>query len=105
MGETHKHAEAIKHVTKQWANEEIKKKILNEGKWKWKHNGMRPLGCNKTSSKRGIYSDAGFPHEIRKVSNNITLHLKELEKVQSELKKGNRDYNGNKRQKQQKTIW
>ena len=35
---------------------------------------------SKSSSKREVYSDASIPQERRKISNNLTLHLKELEK-------------------------
>ena len=38
------------------------------------------MGCSKSSSKREVYSDTGLPQETRKTSNNLTLHLKELEK-------------------------
>ena len=38
------------------------------------------MGCSKSSSKRGIYSDAILPQETRKVSNSGTLYLKQLDK-------------------------
>ena len=38
------------------------------------------MGCSKSSSKREVYSNTILPQETRKISNNLTLHLKELEK-------------------------
>ena len=37
------------------------------------------MGCSKSSSKRDVYSNTSLPQEIRKI-NNLTLHLKQLEK-------------------------
>ena len=38
------------------------------------------MGCSKSNSKREVYSNTILPQEIRKISNNLTLHVKELEK-------------------------
>ena len=38
------------------------------------------MGCSKSSSKREVYSYTSLPQETRKISNNLSLHLKELEK-------------------------
>ena len=39
------------------------------------------MGCTKSSSKREVYSNTSLPQETRKSQiNNLTLHLKELEK-------------------------
>ena len=38
------------------------------------------MGCSKSSSKREGYSYTSLSKETRKISNNLTLHLKELEK-------------------------
>ena len=38
------------------------------------------MGHNKNRSKREAYSDKDLPQETRKISNNLTYHLKELEK-------------------------
>ena len=39
------------------------------------------MGCNKRGIKRKVYSNnTGLPQETRKISNNLNLHLKELEK-------------------------
>ena len=40
------------------------------------------MGCSKISSKREVYSSTILPQETRKISNNLTLHLKQLEKVE-----------------------
>ena len=40
---------------------------------------QKSMGHSKCSSKREVYSDTGLPQETRKISNNINLHLKELE--------------------------
>ena len=38
------------------------------------------MGCSKSSSKREVYSNTSLPQKTRKISNNLSLHLKELEK-------------------------
>ena len=38
------------------------------------------MGPSKSSSKREFYSDINLPQETGKISNNLNLHLKELEK-------------------------
>ena len=38
------------------------------------------MGCSESSSKREVYSNTILPQETRKISNNVTLHLKPLEK-------------------------
>ena len=39
------------------------------------------MGCRKSSTKRGVYSNTGLPQETKKSQiNNLPLHLKELEK-------------------------
>ena len=38
------------------------------------------MGRSKSSSKREVYSNIILPQETRKVTNNLTLHLKQLEK-------------------------
>ena len=38
------------------------------------------MGCSKSSSKREVYSSTSLPKERRKKVNNLTLHLKKLEK-------------------------
>ena len=40
---------------------------------------IQNLGCSKSSSRREVYSNISLPQETRKISNDLTLHLKELE--------------------------
>ena len=42
------------------------------------------MECNKSISKQEVYSDTGLPQETRKISNNLTYHLKELEKEKAQ---------------------
>lgn len=44
------------------------------------------MGCSKSGSKREVYSNTGLPQEPRKISNNLTYHLKELGKEQTKSK-------------------
>ena len=34
-----------------------------------KHDNLKPMGCSKSSSKRGVYSNTILPQERRKTSN------------------------------------
>ena len=61
------------------------------------------MRCSKSSSKREVYSDTGLPQERKKTQmNNLTYHLKELEKEEvnkapNQQKEGNnKDQKGNK---------
>ena len=36
------------------------------------------MGCNRSSSKREVYSHTSLTQETRSQINNLTLHLKEL---------------------------
>jgi len=38
------------------------------------------LGYSKSGSKGEVYSNTYLPQKARRISNNLTLHLKELEK-------------------------
>ena len=38
------------------------------------------MGHSESSSKREDYSGTSLPQEARKISNNLSLHLKQLEK-------------------------
>ena len=64
-----------------------------------KYNIPKFMGCSKSSSKRKIHSDTCLPQET-KISNNLTLHFKELEKEQMKPKVSRRkeitDQGGNK---------
>ena len=49
------------------------------------------MGCSKSSSKREFYSNSILPQETRKTSNNnLTLHLKQLEKEEQKNPKVSR---------------
>ena len=38
------------------------------------------MGCSKSGSKRGIYIKKRLSQEVRKISNNLTSHIKKLDK-------------------------
>ena len=38
------------------------------------------MGCSKSSSKREVGNNTSLSQEIRKILNNLTYHLKDLEK-------------------------
>ena len=42
---------------------------VHENKWIWKHNGPKYLGCNKSCSKKKVYSNTGLLQEARKIWN------------------------------------
>lgn len=44
------------------------------------YNFPKSTECEKCSSKTEVDVDTGFPYKTRKVSNNETYHLKELER-------------------------
>ena len=48
------------------------------------------MGCRKNSSKTEVYSNTSLPQETRKISNNLTLHLKQLEKEEQKMHKVSR---------------
>ena len=48
------------------------------------------MGHSKSSSKREVYSNTSLPQETRKISNNLTLCLKQLEKEEQTKPKVNR---------------
>ena len=49
------------------------------------------MECNKSSSKREVYSSTVLPQETRNISiNNLTLHLKQLEKEEQKTPKVSR---------------
>ena len=47
------------------------------------------MGCSKSSSKREVYSNTVLPQETSLI-NNLTLHLKQLEKEEPKKPKGSR---------------
>ena len=46
----------------------------------------KPMGCTKSSPKKEVSSKLILPQEKRKISNNLTLQLKQLEKEQTKPK-------------------
>ena len=58
-------------LNNQEITEEIKEEIkkIRRDKWQWKHDGPKPMGCSKSSSKREVYSYTSLPQERRKISN------------------------------------
>ena len=51
------------HLRNQRLNE---KKKTPRNKWKW--NRIKPIGLNKSSSKKEVYSDKNLSQKARKVS-------------------------------------
>ena len=45
------------------------------------------MGRSKSSSKREVYSNTVLPQETRNISNNLTLHLNQLEKEEQKTPK------------------
>ena len=79
---------AKQHATKQassdqWVTEEIEKYLeTNE-------NGNsipKSMGNSKGRYKKKVYSDTDLHQETRKVSNNLTLYLQELDKEEQSPK-------------------
>ena len=48
------------------------------------------MGCSKSSSKREVYRNTVSPPKTRKISNNLTLHLKQREKEEQRKPKVSR---------------
>ena len=44
------------------------------------NENTNPVGHYKSSAKRKVHSNTGIPQETRSQINNLTLHLKQLEK-------------------------
>ena len=57
-----------------------------------------PMEFSKSSSKREVHRDASLPQEIRKISNNLTLQLKEREKRRTKSVEG-KNHKGQRRNK------
>ena len=64
--------EIKQHVSKwptgHWGNQKENQRI-SRNKWQWKHDNSKPMGCNKSSSKREVYSNTILTQETRKTSN------------------------------------
>ena len=85
--------EAEQHTAEQPTNHRRNQKTnqnMHRNEWKWKHNNRKPVGQCKNSAKGKVHSNTGIPQETRKKSqiNNLTLHLKQLEKEKNEESQG-----------------
>ena len=56
-------------LNNQQVTEEIKREINSRNKWQWKHDNSKPMGCNKSSSKKEVYSNTILLQEKRKTLN------------------------------------
>ena len=54
-----------------------------------KTDNSKPMGCSKSSSKREVYSNTILPQEKHRID-NLTLHLKQLEKEEQKKTKVSR---------------
>ena len=52
---------------------------MHRKEWKWKHDNPKPIAHCKSSAKGKVHSNTGIPQETSQI-NNLTLHLKQLEK-------------------------
>ena len=68
---------------------------------KTKTQRSKTYGTQQNISKKKVYSDTSLPQETRKISNNLILHLKQLEKEKQNPKlvkrKKSKGQSGNKR--------
>ena len=62
-----------------WRNQRGNKKILRD-KWQQRHNNPKPMGHSKSSNVIPCSIAIPYLRYWRKISNNITLQLKHLEK-------------------------
>ena len=53
-------------------------------------NSPKSMEYSKRKSKREVWRDTDLPQETRKVSSNLTYHLKELEKEEQRKPKVSR---------------
>ena len=59
---------ATKQSMYQWSHKIVNQNILRN-KWKLRYNNQKPMGQDKSSSERKVYSNAILPQERRKSSN------------------------------------
>ena len=52
---------------------------MHRNEWKGKQNNTKPVGHCKSSAKGKVHSNTGIHQETSQI-NNLTLHLKQLEK-------------------------
>ena len=68
-------------LNNQWTIEQAKKEIKNDLQINENENTMiQNMACSKSSSTREVKSDTNLPQEVSKISNNLMLYLKQLEK-------------------------
>ena len=67
-------------LNNQWVKEQIKREVRKHLERNRNGNTPKFVGCSKSSSKREVHRDKSLHQATEKVSNNLTLHLKELEK-------------------------
>ena len=57
---------------------------MHRNKWKWKTDNPKPKGFSKSSAKRKVIAiQAYLKKQERNQINNLTLHLKKLEKEET----------------------
>ena len=70
--------------------EEIKQEIKIWIETNDKTLQSKPMGFSKCSAKRNVYSNTSLPQETRETSNNLTLHIRQLEKEEQKSPKVSR---------------
>ena len=83
-------------LNKKWITEKVKEEMTNylETNENEKNNNPKPMGLSKSSSKREFYSNQAYLRKQEKFQiNNLTLHIKELEKEELTKPKGSRKQN------------
>ena len=62
---------------------------MHRNEWKWKHNNPKPMEFSESSAKGKVHSiQAYLNKQERKQKNNLTLHLKQLEKRRNDAPQG-----------------
>ena len=88
-GKKYKHMQTKQHATKKpqlirkLTKEEIRKYLENN---KNKNTSSQNSWDRANTCNKDIHSNTGISQETRKLSNNLTLHLNELEKVRTKPK-------------------
>ena len=78
-----KHMKTKQHATKQAMGQQRIQRGNKKNTWRqmnMKTNIPKSLRHSERGPKREVHNDTDPPEETRKISNNLTLHLKELEK-------------------------
>ena len=69
----------------QKSKRKLKKKKKTPGDMKMKTMIQKSVGCSKAVPGGKVIAIQPFPKEIRKISSNLNIHLKGLEKGQTKL--------------------